>query len=336
MKKNPYCDRINILCETIMFLSVIFCIMACDNTQRDIKFAIISDLHGPDVPDGKERLSSFIHTAKKENVDFIIELGDFCRLDSISAPFLKLWNSFEGDKYHVIGNHDLDRYSVDEYVKGMNVQHRYYSFDKEGFHFVILDGNSYSDGKEIHHYDHANYGKHPLSNHSYMDREQMDWLAKDLASTKLKTILFSHQSLDRELKNGSEVRAILEKENERAGFKKVVLVFSGHNHSNYTKEINGIQYVQVNSASYVWIGKPTMTEKRFSKEVNRRYSLMEYSMMFDKPLYAIVTLTEKGADVKGTKADFIPPAPQEVGLGDSIGGYPLVSVIEDVFVKFGD
>ncbi len=48
----------------------------------------------------------------------------------------------------------------------------------------------------------------------------MDWLAKDLAATKLKTILFSHQSLDSELKNGAEVRAILEQENERAGFKK--------------------------------------------------------------------------------------------------------------------
>ena len=201
---------------------------------------------------------------------------------------------------------------------------------------MVLDGNNYSDGKEIHHYDHANYGKYPLSNHSYLDKEQMDWLAKDLVATKLKTILFSHQSLDSELKNGAEVRAILEKENERAGFKKVVLAFSGHNHSNYTKEINGIQYMQINSASYVWIGEKTMTEKRFPEEINKKYSLMAYSMMFDKPLYAIVTLTQDGADVKGTNANFIPPTPQEVGLGDSVGVYPLVSVIEDTFVKFED
>ena len=59
-------------------------------------------------------------------------------------------------------------------------------------------------------------------------------------------------------------------------------------------------------------------------------------MMFDKPLYAIVTLTRKGADVKGTNANFIPPTPQEVGLGDSVGVYPLVSVIDDMFVKFTD
>ena len=138
------------------------------------------------------------------------------------------------------------------------------------------------------------------------------------------------------MKNGAEVRAILEKENERAGFKKVVLAFSGHNHSNYTKEINGIQYMQINSASYVWIGEKTMTEKRFPEEINKKYSLMAYSMMFDKPLYAIVTLTQDGADVKGTNANFIPPTLQEVGLGDSVGVYPLVSVIEDTFVKFED
>ena len=201
---------------------------------------------------------------------------------------------------------------------------------------MVLDGNNYSDGEEIHHYDHANYGKYPLSNHSYMDKEQMEWLEKDLASTDLKTVLLSHQSLDSELKNGVEVRNILEKENKRAGFKKVLLAFSGHNHSNYTKNINGITYMQINSASYVWIGKETMTEKRFPKEINDKYGLMAYSMMYDKPLYAIVTLTEEGADVKGVKADFMPPAPKEVGLGDSIGGYPLVSTIEDVYVEFTD
>ena len=164
----------------------------------------------------------------------------------------------------------------------------------------------------------------------------MEWLEKDLATTELKSILLSHQSLDSEIKNGTEVRQILEKENKRVGFKKVVLAFSGHNHSNYTKEINGITYMQINSASYVWIGKPTMTEKRFSEEINKKYSLMQYSIMFDKPLYATVTLTDEGADIKGTKAEFIPPTPKEIGLGDSIGGYPLVSAIEDVYVKFSN
>ena len=237
--------------------------ISCVKKEAPVRFAIASDFHAPDVPGGKERVETFIKAASDENVDFIIELGDFCRLDSASQVYRDVWNSFKGEKHHAIGNHDLDRYSVDEYVVGMGMPNRYYSFDKGNFHFVVLDGNNYSDGEEIHHYDHANYGKYPLSNHSYMDKEQMEWLEKDLASTDLKTVLLSHQSLDSELKNGVEVRNILEKENKRAGFKKVLLAFSGHNHSNYTKNINGITYMQINSASYVWIGKETMTEKRF-------------------------------------------------------------------------
>ncbi len=305
-------------------------------SKAPIRFAIASDFHAPDVPDGKERVETFIKPANDENVDFIIELGDFCRLDNASQVYRDIWNSFKGEKYHAIGNHDLDRYSTDEYVKGMSIPHRYYSFDKGNFHFIVLDGNNYFDGKEIRHYDHGNYGTHPYNKHSYIDKEQMEWLEKDLASTKLKTILLSHQSLDSEIKNGTEVRQILEKENKRAGFLKVVLAFSGHNHSNYTKVINEIAYMQINSASYVWIGKPTMTEKRFPEEINKKYSLMKYSMMFDKPLYAIVTLTDEGADVKGTKAEFIPPTPKEIGLGDSIGIYPLVPTIENAYIRFSN
>lgn len=309
---------------------------SCSKSEAPIRFAIASDFHAPDVPDGKKRVETFIKAANDENVDFIIELGDFCRLDSASQVYRDTWNSFKGEKYHVIGNHDLDRYSTEEYVEGMGMSHRYYSFDKGNFHFVVLDGNNYLDGEEIRHYDHGNYGAYPQNKHSYIDKEQMEWLEKDLATTELKSILLSHQSLDSEIKNGTEVRQILEKENKRVGFKKVVLAFSGHNHSNYTKEINGITYMQINSASYVWIGKPTMTEKRFSEEINKKYSLMQYSIMFDKPLYATVTLTDEGADIKGTKAEFIPPTPKEIGLGDSVGGYPLVSAIEDVYVKFSN
>ena len=327
LKSVYFCLAVTVLCMVTT---------SCVKKETPVRFAIASDFHAPDVPGGKERVEAFIKAANDENVDFIIELGDFCRLDSASQIYREVWHNFKGEKYHAIGNHDLDRYNVDGYVQGMGMPNRYYSFDKEGFHFVVLDGNNYFDGEKIHHYDHANYGAFPYTNHSYLDKEQMEWLAKDLASTDLKVVLFSHQSLDSELKNGAEVRAILEKENERAGFKKVVLAFSGHNHSNYTKEINGISYMQINSASYVWIGEPTQTEKRFPKEINEKYSLMAYSMMYDKPLYAIVTLTEDGADVKGVKAQFMPPAPKEIGLGDSIGVYPLVSVIEDAYVEFAD
>ena len=75
-----------------------------------------------------------------------------------------------------------------------------------------------------------------------------------------------------------------------------------------------------------------MTEKRYSKAINEKYRLLRYSITYDKPLYAIVTLTKDRIDVKGTQADFLPPTPQDLGLGDSIDVYPLVSIIADAQV----
>lgn len=246
-----------------------------------VKFAIASDFHAPDVPGGLERVESFVSNAVAEKADFIIELGDFARLDSAGRCYHDVWNSFPGYRYHVIGNHDCDSYAKEEYAAGIGMLGRYYSFDRGDFHFIILDNNNWADGEgNIHPYDHGNYyGKST----DWMDTEQMEWLKRDLASTDKKCVLFSHQSIDFRLKNGEEVRRILERENERAGFRKVVLVFSGHDHSNYHREINGINYVQINSASYVWIGKDTRSDKRFSPEINSRYGLMKYSMMYKEP-----------------------------------------------------
>lgn len=80
--------------------------------------------------------------------------------------------------------------------------------------------------------------------------------------------------------------------------------------------------------------QPSNTAQRYPEETNKQYPLLEYSITYDRPLYATVTLTSKGADIKGTKARFLPPAPQELGLKDSIGRYPLVSVIEDAHIPF--
>lgn len=317
----------------LLIVSYLLLVNACDGKEKTIKFAIASDFHAPDVPNGGKHLQAFIDAARKENVDFIIELGDFCRLDSASLPYMNIWDSFTGEKYHVIGNHDMDQYTGEEYAQGMGMPACYYSFDKGDFHFIVLDANNIYDGEKYVHYAKANYYLDP-SMRAFIDPEQLEWLKKDLAATDKKCILFSHQSIDKFIGNRKEVRNILETENERARHKKVVLAFSGHNHSNYTEVINGITYIQINSASYVWVDQPSMTEKRYSEDINQKYSLLKHSVTYDKPLYGIVTLTNSGASLKGTKADFMPPTPKEIGLKDSLGRFPLVSVIEDVEVYF--
>lgn len=326
-------NKVCSILKSVFVVTFAICLCSCSKQEKSLKFAIASDFHAPDVPDGEKRLSSFIKIAENEQVDFIIELGDFCRLDSANKVYRELWNSFSGDKYHVIGNHDMDKYTPEEYVEGMGMSNRYYSFDKGDFHFIVLDGNNLYDGKKYHHYARANYYVNPEMR-AFVDPEQLAWLQQDLAATDKKCILFSHQSIELALNNGETVRQILENENNRSGYKKVVLAFSGHNHSNYTKVINGITYMQINSASYVWIDKPTQTEKRYPKEINEKYRLLSHSITYTKPLYAIVTLTKEGADIKGSKADFLPPTPQDLHIGDSIGVYPLVSTIKDAKITF--
>ena len=59
-----------------------------------------------------------------------------------NRPFIDVWNRFSGSKYHVIGNHDLEkRYSRESVLSFWGAKAPYYSFDQSGYHFVVLDGN---------------------------------------------------------------------------------------------------------------------------------------------------------------------------------------------------
>lgn len=302
--------------------------------QQPVRFVIASDLHAQDIPFGERNIRAVAGAATAEGADFLIQLGDFVRMDSAGRALEALWNAgYAGPKYHVLGNHDLDPCTKEQFVEGFGMPGRYYSFDRGDFHFVVLDGNNLFDGRDYKPYDRGNYYSDP-SQRPFIDEEQLAWLAEDLRATDKRCVLFSHQSIDTSMKNGAAVREVLEAENGRAGFRKVVLAFSGHTHSNYTKRINGIVYVQINSASYVWIGAPTATERRYPTQINDRYHLLASSMPYTEPLYAVVSLDAQGATVKGTKADFVPPTPADLQMPDSIGGFPLVSSIEDVRIEF--
>lgn len=320
----------------LFFLAFLLVLSAhAEDRKEAVRFVIVSDLHAQDIPDGKRRMQTVVDAANRAGADFLIQLGDFVRPDQEGSSFLRVWDGFPGEKYHVLGNHDLDRYTKDEFVRAMGMKGRYYSFDRGDFHFVVLDGNTLYDGKEYIPYARANYYVNPRMR-AFMDPEQMEWLRKDLAATRKRCVLFSHQSIDTFMNNGREVRRILEEENRRCGFRKVVLAFSGHNHSNYAKVIGGITYVQINSASYVWTERLSGSEKRYAAEVNERYPLLARSITYDRALYGVVTLTAEGADMKGIRGRFLPPEPKEVGLGDSIGAFPLVPFIEDLSVRFKD
>lgn len=316
-----------------LFLSLLVCLgfAACQKETKPVTFAVVSDLHQDIAHDAEERLSTFLRAANDNQVDFIIELGDFCMPKEENKPFLKRWQDYAGEKYMLLGNHDMDNCSKEEVMQFIGMNNRYYSFDKGDFHFVILDPNNIYDGEKYIPYENGNYFGYG-EKVSYVDPEQVEWLKKDLQSTDKRCIIFSHQSFECSSQNREEIRKIFEDENLRAGYKKVAVAFSGHDHTNYMKEINGIAYIQINSASNQWVGEKYACPERFSDEINQKRPALKYTLPYKDALYGIVTLTGDGMQLKGVKSEFIAPGPEELGITDR--PQPLVPWIEDLQLTF--
>lgn len=293
------------------------------NDNKKIKIGICSDIHHDLMPDAKSRLQSFIDEAKESNVDFIIQLGDFCLPKSGNIPFLNIWNQFKGPKYHVLGNHDMDKGSKKEVIEFLGMENAYYSFDMGTVHFVVLDPNGYMKNGKYEDIDHGNYLKSPGRDRYYISKEQLMWLEQDLKMTQKPTILFSHQSFQnpKACKNGEKVRDILEKTNKEAGFNKVIASFSGHDHTDDYVQINGIKYIQINSMSEMWLGRKYKCDTRYTSNIYKNHSALKYVAPYKDPLYAIMEIDPKQyINIKGKTSTFIAPGPKQLGYDDTING----------------
>lgn len=298
--------------------------------SRKVKFGIISDIHPDIMHDGPERLAAFLKEARKQKVDFIIETGDFCQAKDENIHFRNLWNDFPAPHYHVIGNHDLDIVDKPDYIAFAGLPSRYYSFDLKGFHFIVLDPNNIEvDGKCRSPFRSGRYG-------NMIDPEQLEWLRSDLAATDKRCLLFSHQSFERPdaVKNAAELRAILEDENRRAGYNKVIAALSGHDHTDYHKVINGIAYIQINSASNQWVGDDYKCDKRYTPEINAAHPWIKFTTPYKEPLFGFVTIDGNSLKIKGRKSSFVAPTPRELGIPEMLYGFPLTPTLSDIKFNF--
>ena len=225
---------------TIIISLLIICSSCVNN--KNVRFAICADVHQDIIHDAPDRMRTFIEEAKSENVDFIIQLGDFCYPKEENKPFLSVWNSFPGKKYHTLGNHDEDRSTKQEAMAFWGMEKSYYSFDQGAFHFIVLDPNFFVDEGRFMEYEKANYFAHKETR-ATIPPDQIEWLKNDLSQTDKLVVVFSHQCLEakRGVNNQLEVRKILEEAN--ASKKKVIACFSGHNHLDQHTEVNGIHYI---------------------------------------------------------------------------------------------
>jgi 3',5'-cyclic AMP phosphodiesterase CpdA len=291
----------------MVFLSAAVLLAVSCTRQSVVRFGVCADVHKDIMHDADHRLQVFVDEMNRTDVDFIIELGDFMQPQDDNASFLDIWNSFKGPSYHVLGNHDMDNSQGERFRREHTVSHlempsRYYSFDKEGFHFIVLDGNDMKDPPQ------EGYAR-------FIGKEQVRWLEQDLADTRSSVIIFSHQSIEDPggVENATEVRAVLEQANRKSGETKVIACFSGHHHVDFDTTINGIHYIQINSMSYLWMGGDYL-QVRYSPEIDEQYPYMKYTTPYEDPIFATVEIDSRGTiRIIGRESKWVGPDPWTLG-----------------------
>ena len=213
-----------------------------------LRIGVVTDLHYADKPPAgtrhyRETLGKLAEAAerfRREDPAFVVELGDLIdAAESVAAErrYLTTVNrefaAIGDDRHYVLGNHCVDTLTKDEFLDGVEQERSYYSFDRSGFHFVVLDACFRSDGEP--------YGRRNFHwTDSNVPPAEIEWLQADLKRADAKAIVFAHQRLDvnnnHGVKNAREVRKVL----ERSG--RVLAAFQGHSHQNDYRQIGGIHY----------------------------------------------------------------------------------------------
>lgn len=230
------------------------CLMLPGSSPVLVSFGIVADPHYSDRPgehrvhnESLAKMTECVTLMNKEKVEFLIVLGDMIdigkvpgvasavgHLDAIEAVF----STFNGPRYHALGNHDLAEFSKAEFMgrienTGIDSNMTYYSYDLNGVHFVVLDT---CFDENMQPYERGNFSW----KQSWMPPEQQEWLRSDLAATEKPVIVFSHHLLSRygnpHVRNSDKVREILEADGN------VLAAFSGHHHRGDYDEVNGIHY----------------------------------------------------------------------------------------------
>lgn len=225
------------------------------DSKKSVRFGIVTDSHYADTDmrenryyrESADKMAECVNLMNDQKVDFLIELGDFKDQDnppveertiSHLRTIEQVFQKFNGPKYHVLGNHDVDSISKEQFLENITntkipARSTYYSFNCKSIHFIVLDANFLADETP---YDHGNFSW----TDTYIPKAQLNWLTQDLAKSQLPAIVFCHQQLGGEsgtcVRNAKEVRDILQKSG------KVLASFDGHEHNGGYRFVEGIHY----------------------------------------------------------------------------------------------
>ena len=297
------------------------------------RFLVYADLHVDIMHDAVARMQVILAEAKRQNAEYLIHLGDIMYPDTRflaendHAEERTGWFLTERDdekheirrmiresglkQYGVLGNHDMDACDKRLACLYNDMPAPFYSFERDGFRFIVLDTNHYLENGEYVSSDHCNYaGK----NVTWLGTHQLEWLKAEIMNSKEMCILLSHAPLGDEklhAQDGCKVWEIIRDCNQDK--RRVILALNGHNHIDGVVVRAGVPFMSVNSVSNIWIGHKYDCI-RYSKKISEMYPHMTACAPYWDALFAVVTIDDQGIHVNGRKTDFVGPTPYELGF----------------------
>lgn len=309
--------------------------------SRITKCLIFTDLHHGNVaPDCQWRLEQIIEAAYLEEVDCVINLGDFATPGEENKVIHDMWNGIKVPHYLVLGNHDCDCHDKQAVKAVYNLPDTYYFADVKDYRFIFLDTNYYCKEGQLYDYACGDYHK---KDREYIPPEQLIWLEWVVSDTDKPCILFSHARINVSNNlsgcgNYEDIHACLMRLNHQAGWQKVCVSINGHLHANSYDCWEGIHHIGINSASNIMLEEEYDTlepNEIYDEKVHEAHPYLKYLLPYKEPLYAILTLDIKNEilKIKGKKTTFVGPTPQERKHSGWISGQPIQAEILSLEIK---
>ncbi|NNU75736.1 metallophosphoesterase family protein [Clostridium estertheticum] len=303
--------------------------------MNKIKFALFTDLHYDHIPDGRQRIESFITNIKDEDVNFVIELGDFCSPKEENHVLMDMLDSIGKPHYHLIGNHDSDLFPKEKVMNFLKMDNSYYSFKCGGVRFIALDTCYIKTNNGYEPYCNKNYDK-TKDIYPILPDYEFKWLEHQLTDDSEYFIIFSHHSFENEFAkrgvyNRDDVKKLIDKVNNTG--KKVLLCINGHDHGDSLKKIGQTYYFGLNSMSYIWFG-PQFEHFCYSDEIHKQYPSLKDMVLYQEGLYSIITITENGeVAIQGMNGHYQNISPKDLGIGDVWNGRSISPIISSLKEK---
>jgi len=202
-----------------------------------------------------EKLQKCVDHLNTVELSFVVHLGDFIDKDWESFDVVvPIYEKLKAPHYHVLGNHD---FSVADDKKllvpeRLGMPSRYYSFEREGWRFIVVDGNDLSlyahpKGSERHKESVAirdTFEKKPPHYNGGVGDGQIAWLHTEFKAAEKASqpvVLFCHFPIfpknGHNLWNDSQIVDLLDE------YSHIIAWINGHNHAGNYGEKDGIHYL---------------------------------------------------------------------------------------------